>query len=704
MLTPREGADERGSALRGIGLMASACLMLAAGARAAPATELSPIEVTATRLPEPADRVPAYITVLDGADLRARRITDLRSALATVAGVEAPPGGDAGSASAVPSFWGLHEFDAFLLVVDGVPLGGAFNPAIPDLDLADVERIEVLKGSAPVLYGATAFVGVIQVVHYPAGQAANAITAGYGGFDSWRAAGALALPSIGDFAQSLAIDAKRDGFSDPRENLRQGHMLYRAAGPLAGGDLRFDVDIDILRSVPPSPVEREGSVLTTATPLDANYNPSDARIDENHYHAVLGYAHPTPVGEWDTTASLAWSRIVDIRGFLEPNLVIDDTQNQGRDIDDDYFDTHVTSEFGHDASLTWGADLLYGRGTQASVNGAFMPALTSGAPLPATTRLHVDEVNGLYDQRVFAGQYGQFDWKFDSRWDLNAGLRLNETYEHKQSSHFDGFDAANDTYDDETRRVTRLSGMAGVSYRAWTSGADEAVLYADWRDTFKPSALDFGPDNTPAILEPETAASYEAGVKGRLAGGRLDYEVGYFRLNFTNLVVTTTDAAGDQIFQNAGGERLEGVEAEGHLHVTGDFSLSASASWHDARFTHYVAAEGGENIDVSGNQLTLSPHILASAGVIYAAPKGLFGSATVNYVGRRYLDLANTAPTGAYATIDAGLGYRWSRYSLALNASNLTNQRPPVTASEFGDQSYYLLPARKVFVDLTAAF
>ena len=81
-----------------------------------------------------------------------------------------------------------------------------------------------------------------------------------------------------------------------------------------------------------------------------------------------------------------------------------------------------------------------------------------------------------------------------------------------------------------------------------------------------------------------------------------------------------------------------------------------------------------------------------------------FGSATVTWVGRRFLDLANTATAGAYATLDAGLGYRWGRYSLSVDAYNLTDERPPVTSSEFGDQSFYLLPARKVFVDVTADF
>ncbi|MBA3810308.1 MAG: TonB-dependent receptor plug domain-containing protein [Caulobacteraceae bacterium] len=289
--------------------MAAACLASAAGAQGPGAPELSELEVTATRVPEPVDRVPAYISVIRGEDLRSRRITDLRGALALVAGVEAPSGGDAGPASAVPSFWGLHEFDAFLLVVDGVPWGGAFNPAIPTLNLTDVERIEVLKGSAPVLYGATSFVGVIQVIHYPAGQAANQVEGGFGTFDSWRGAASLALPPIGDFKQSLALDARRDGYSDSRENVREGHALYRAAGPLAGGAVRFDAGIDVLRSAPPSPVPREGAVLTTLTPLDANLNPANARIHETRWHGVLGYSHPTPLGPWETAVSLAASRI-----------------------------------------------------------------------------------------------------------------------------------------------------------------------------------------------------------------------------------------------------------------------------------------------------------------------------------------------------------------------------------------------------------
>src|SRR5205823_3491820 len=64
------------------------------------------IEVTATRLPEEPEEVPAAIEVFTGDELRAQGIRDLRSALSQAVGVEIAPGGDAGPASSVADFWG----------------------------------------------------------------------------------------------------------------------------------------------------------------------------------------------------------------------------------------------------------------------------------------------------------------------------------------------------------------------------------------------------------------------------------------------------------------------------------------------------------------------------------------------------------------------------------------------------------------------
>ncbi|HWY25250.1 MAG TPA: TonB-dependent receptor plug domain-containing protein, partial [Nevskia sp.] len=337
-----------------------------------PVADLTSVEVTATRTPEAVSRVPVSITVIGGDELRARGAHDLRSALSLVAGVEAPPGGDAGPAGAVPSLWGLHEFDAFLLVVDGIPWGGAFNPSIPTLDLNNVEKIEVLRGAAPVVYGATSFVGVIQVIHYPAGAAADRAQLSYGSYGSASGAVARALPQIGGYRESFALSAQRQRFSDPREQINNGKFMYRGAAPLLGGTVGLDGDMVLQRQAPPSPRPLDPG-NSFVTPVDANFNPADARIDEHKYHFALRYSHDTPIGAWESTASYAHSNLADVRGFIRARMVASDPgdrgnnadyQNQDRGIIDSYFDTHLSQELAENLGLVVGADLLYGSGKQ----------------------------------------------------------------------------------------------------------------------------------------------------------------------------------------------------------------------------------------------------------------------------------------------------------------------------------------------------
>src|SRR4051794_5618531 len=98
-----------------------------------------PIIVTAMKAPEPEISTPVADTLISGDDARARGALDLRSALGPAAGVEVLPGSDAGPASGVVAMQGLTEMDAYLLVVDGVPYGGAFNPNTAALDLIDFD-------------------------------------------------------------------------------------------------------------------------------------------------------------------------------------------------------------------------------------------------------------------------------------------------------------------------------------------------------------------------------------------------------------------------------------------------------------------------------------------------------------------------------------------------------------------------------------
>ena len=171
-------------------------------------------------------------------------------------------------------------------------------------------------------------------------------------------------------------------------------------------------------------------------------------------------------------------------------------------------------------------------------------------------------------------------------------------------------------------------------------------------------------------------------MKGRFANDRIEYGVEVFDEDFRNLVVATSDASGNPILQNAGEQRLRGVEADVVLRPLHDLSVYLTGF----SMTHAspdIATEGGANVNAAGKLLPLSPQLLSSAGVAYVSREGFTFTAVTNFVGRRYLDIANTAPTNAYATFDASLGYRFGRYLLTLSGINLSDQRPPVTASGF---------------------
>jgi iron complex outermembrane receptor protein len=340
---------------------------------------------------------------------------------------------------------------------------------------------------------------------------------------------------------------------------------------------------------------------------------------------------------------------------------------------------------------------------QQSRNFAYVATLDgSVVPLPASLQ-HIDEINGLDDRRSFGGIYSQLRWTASDRIIVLAGLRLNRTDERQVSTHLDTLDATNNIDALDTRAVTRLSGAAGFTALLWGSGADrgDGRFFVNYRNTFKPAAIDFGPEFNPNILQPETAAGFEAGLRGSAPGGRLEWEVALFTLDFNNLVVHTTGASGAPVLANAGGERFRGAEGELRWRWSADLLVTAAYSYHDTRFGDTLATEGDATVQLDGHQLELSPHHLASAGVLYSPGDGLGGGVQLAYVGRRFLDRLNTVPVGGYTTVDAEAGYRVGRYTLRLVGRNLTDRRDPVTGSEFGDQSYYLLQARQLELALT---
>ena len=664
------------------------------------------IQVTATRVPEDIEPVPASITVISGDELRARGATDLASALGAVAGVSVAPGGDNGPASSVPEFWGLREFDAFLLVVDGVPSGGAFNPALPTLDLTDVERIEILRGAAPVMYGATSFVGVIHVIHRAAGTPGRTASAWGGNYGSGGAAVSTPLPAVGGYQQSLTVDGGKQGFKDDRTSFERGHVLYRGALATDAGRFHVDFDGTGVRQDPASPHPRVGQTLTPLVPLDANHNPRGSHIDEDRFQFTAGYDHNLGGGNtWSTTLSATHAKRDSLRGFLVDVSEDDPNANgfaQTLKTDDVYFDTHAAFHLGSSAQIVAGFDHLYGKADNVSEDFDYFVPL-SGHGAPAGSGIQHGGHLELHDERNFSGLYAQLEWNPVTRLRFQLGARVNHTRESREASarELEGGDPGKEGRD--TKTVTRGSGVVGVSWLAWEQTKDAVWIYADARDAFKPAALDFGPDAEADILNPETARSYEVGVKGRQLAGRFDWEVSAFQMDFENLVVAQ-NVNGLPGLTNGGSDRFKGVELEAEYRFLPALSGRLTYAYHDARFRDSVQLFDGEPLQLRGKRLEMSAKDQGSVMLAWAPATGLNAAVLYQYVGDRFLNKRNTALAPSYETWAAGIGYRFPRWEIRLQGENLNDTRPPVSESELGDAQYYLLPARTVRLFLSTRF
>ena len=174
---------------------------------------LAPITVTATRLPMTRERTPAAITVITGAELRARGISRLSDALREVPGASVVRSGSFGSQTAF--FLRGGESDYTKVLIDGVPLndaGGAIDLA--HLSVADVDRIEVVRGPASVLWGSDAVTGVIQIFTKHASRSRLDLSARGGTYATRDATGNVAVVrGITSFAAG-ASSQETDGVLD----------------------------------------------------------------------------------------------------------------------------------------------------------------------------------------------------------------------------------------------------------------------------------------------------------------------------------------------------------------------------------------------------------------------------------------------------------------------------------------------------------
>jgi vitamin B12 transporter len=133
-----------------------------AQAQANDTTTLSTVVISATKTPVDRASLSQSVTVLTGAQLRTQGITRVADALRTVPGASLVENGAVGSVTSLFLRGGESRYTKVL--IDGVAVnspGGYFD--FSHLTTDNVERIEIVRGPASVVYGADAVSGIVRI-------------------------------------------------------------------------------------------------------------------------------------------------------------------------------------------------------------------------------------------------------------------------------------------------------------------------------------------------------------------------------------------------------------------------------------------------------------------------------------------------------------------------------------------------------------
>lgn len=140
---------------------------------------LGEVVTTTSRTPLAADQAARKVMTLSRAELAAAGVTSINDALKLCAGVDVRQRGAFGIQTDISINGGT--FDQLTILVNGIAINNpqtGHNAADFPLNLADIERIEVLEGAASRVLGTQAFSGAINIVTRQVGPTFYARAAG----------------------------------------------------------------------------------------------------------------------------------------------------------------------------------------------------------------------------------------------------------------------------------------------------------------------------------------------------------------------------------------------------------------------------------------------------------------------------------------------------------------------------------------------
>lgn len=624
---------------------------------------------------------PASLDIVRRDQLDERGDTSVIDAITRAGGISAM--GHPGNGGSSLSSRGFSDSTSVMRLYDGMRQYGGVGVTFP-FDTWSVDRIEVLRGPASVVYGDGAIGGVINVIpRRPRhGAIENELQLGAGTQNTGR----FAFDSSGGLAEGLAY---RFDISGNRSDnwVDRG----RSQDLTVSGALQWDATRDLSLTLSHAqghqkPMRYFGTPLVEGRQLDAlrdkNYNVEDSRIRYRDAWTELD-ALWTPRD--DTTIKAKLYHVRSKRDWRNAEKYVYNPSTRWIDradnteIHHDQTQTGLTANVAFEGRLgpfknTFSVGFDVNRSRFEHVNNTY--AGSSGPvdpydPVPGYFHSDFPTVPRYRNEALQYALFMENRTELTSRWSVIAGLR-HDRARVKRDDLVSSSRVLDRNYSDTGFRV-------GTVYHL----QPELSVYAQYSEAADPVSglLMLSPAN--GAFEMSKGRQVEVGLKQGLFDGKAEWTLALYHIRKTDLL--TRDAADPARRIQVGAQSSRGIEASLSMALADNWRLDANATMLRARYDDFTESAGSPPAAVSRNG-KVPPNVaqrLANVWLSWDFSPGWTAMGGVQYVGKRYADNANLLELPSYTTMDLALRWKLNK------ATTLTARGYNVFDKAYFTTAYY---------------
>lgn len=531
------------------------------------------VVVTASRTEQLVKEAPAAVEVITREDLEKMGAENLAQALQLAIGIDVSENGMVGNSVAIRG----AKSNQTLIMVDGMRIRTentdqtANNYELQRVNMADVERIEIVRGATSSLYGADAMGGVINIITKTPDKASKSVFADYTtkqadvGFR-------VATGQLGKWASS---------FSYKRSDVH--HLDINGSGTQYGTKDYFNVKtkykIDDKKSL---------SFFLDYMNEDLYLDSDFTSYDHDRTKFGLSYDGKDKKGKYQLRVN--YSIFNKDQNTRKNGILTGWDEMKFRTLT---LDGQRSYQLNDEHLLTVGGEIRQEKyeGTRIGSGGDNVHTVTR------------EGVSQDYSEKstTYYAAYIQDEWQVEENWLMIPSLRFdhNSAFGNKVTYKLGNTYKLSDN--------TRLKFNIGTAYRAPT----EAELYMNWHHT---------PVSTPAFnmnvyvtgnpnLKPETSYNFDFGLETESKSGRSSGKLTYFHSKFDDLInsqSTTTRVPGFPVsvnvvsqYVNVDSAEIQGAEAEFKQKLGKNFTLRSTYTYTDAKDGHGARLEGRDRHKLS---------------------------------------------------------------------------------------------------------